>query len=67
MSYLSSDLGRGGGGGHSGGGRENSRRCGREEGYWRSHGFPHPQVLTPQVKQVHGGHGVLGRLSLLVL
>lgn len=59
MTYLSSELD----GSDSG---ENSR-CGREEGCGRSHGLSHAQVLPPQVEQVHGGHGVHGRVRLLVL
>lgn len=59
MSYLSRDLGGGGGGSHSGSGREDSGRRGGKERYWRRHGLPHPQVLPPQVKQVHGGHSIL--------
>lgn len=66
MSYLSGDLGTGSSSSHGGGGRKPPRSCGREEGHRWRHSLAHPQVLTPQVKQVHGGHGVLSRLGLVI-
>lgn len=67
LSYLSCDLCGGDGSSHGGGSGQSTRRCWCEKGHGWRHGFAHAQVLTTQVEQVHGGDGVLGRLSLLIL
>lgn len=66
MAYLSCDLGTGSSSSHSSGGRKAPRSCGCEEGHRWRHSLAYPQVLTPQVKEIHGGHGVLGRLGLII-
>lgn len=67
LSYLSCDLCGGDGSSHGGGSGQSTRRRWCEKGHGWRHGFAHAQVLTTQVEQVHGGDGVLGRLSLLIL
>lgn len=66
MAYLSCDLGTGSSSSHGGGGRKPPRSRGCEEGHWWRHSLAYPQVLTPQVKEIHGGHGVLSRLALII-
>lgn len=65
--YLSGDLGAGGSSSYCSSSRKSSSSCGGEEGHRGCYRLAHSQVLTPQVKEVHGGHGVLSRLGLVVL
>lgn len=65
--HLSRDLSCGRSSGHSSSRWEASRggRC--KQGHGGSDGLAHPQVLAPQIKEVHGRHSILGRLSFLIL
>lgn len=65
--HLSCDLGCGCSCSHSSSRREASR-CGRsKQGHGGSDSLAHSQVLATQIKEVHGRHGILGRLGLLIL
>ena len=64
--YLSCNLGCGCSCGH-GSSRREASRCGRcKQGHGGCDSLAHPQVLAPQVKKVHGRHGILGRLGFLI-
>lgn len=65
--HLSRNLGCGCSCGHSSSWWEASR-CGRcKQGHGGCDSLAHPQILATQVKEVHGRHGILRRLGLLIL
>lgn len=64
--FLSCNLGCGCSCGHSSSWWEASR-CGRcKQGHGGCDSLAHPQILATQVKEVHGRHGILRRLGLLI-
>lgn len=65
--HLSRNLGCGCSCGHSSS-RWEASRCGRcKQGHGGCDSLAHPQILATQVKEVHGRHGILRRLGLLIL